>query len=179
MKFFSQAKLAKWISERPSRVIGIDGLPGSGKTCLSEELEHRLTGFTKIGLDDYYAEDIKTAEDVDRIRKNGFVESLNYKQLEEDILTCNKRNIVVEGVCLLSVAERINLNIDLLIYIKMSKKADVRFGKKSSGTHHLDYLDYECKRYLASHEPHHKAHITFYIPKQILPPEYYAQSDWR
>ena len=88
--------------------IGIDGKDSSGKTPIARELRAVL-GAEIQELDDLLTEN-----------KGAFVNFINYKKLKEKIEMAQaaEKTIVVEGVCLLKVLERLGSQLDILVYVK-------------------------------------------------------------
>ncbi|HAS55318.1 MAG: hypothetical protein A2X56_11325 [Nitrospirae bacterium GWC2_57_13] len=87
------------------RWVGIDGVDGSGKSSLAALLSREL-GWPHINLDDYVEQNM-----------GQFVEHLHYDDVR-DILNKANEPIIIEGVCLLAVLERLEQRLDLLIYVK-------------------------------------------------------------
>jgi len=105
--------IAGSVSARTAEIIGIDGMNGSGKTCVARKLS-----FPHVNVDDFL------------VRNEGsFLRNVKYGELETHIQVLRARNtpVIVEGVCLLDVLDRLHLRADCLIYIK-------RIG--ASGTWH-------------------------------------------
>lgn len=89
-----------------ANIIGIDGADGSGKTTLSKEIGQHL-GLPILNLDDYL------------IRSQGsYVDHLKYNELLE-FIEINKNTLIIEGLCLIDVLKRIDLQLDCFIYVKL------------------------------------------------------------
>ncbi len=86
-------------------LIGIDGIDGSGKTTLSIKIAEEL-GYTHIKLDDYVSENCGT-----------FIEHIRYDELRSLVHNTHEL-IILEGVCLLAVLDRLQRKADLLIYVR-------------------------------------------------------------
>lgn len=88
------------------RLIGIDGMDGSGKSTLATSLSQEL-GYTHLKIDD-------------NIDKNHgkYVNHVHYEAIQRQLDDEEKGPIIVEGVCLLAVFERLQRVLDMLIYIK-------------------------------------------------------------
>ena len=86
-------------------VVGIDGVDGSGKSTLAASLSEKL-GCSHINLDDHIDKNL-----------GQYVNHVHYLVVQETI-NATKLPIIIEGVCLLAIAERLQLNLDALIYIK-------------------------------------------------------------
>lgn len=100
----SLCALAGRLKTEPAKRIGVDGTNGARKTTLAAGLAMELQ-LPLISLDDYLHRN-----------QGGFIEYLRYedlgKRLEEN------KDFVVEGVCLLSVLERVGLSLGSLVYVK-------------------------------------------------------------
>lgn len=89
-------------------VIGIDGIPGAGKTTLAQRLE-RLLSIPVVHLDHFVNKD-----------RGRYVPELRYGELVPRILSSrgSGMSFIVEGICLLKVARVLGLPLDCLIYVK-------------------------------------------------------------
>jgi cytidylate kinase len=86
-------------------VVAIDGVDGSGKSTLANTLS-QMTGWAVLRLDDYLQRDQST-----------YVQHIDLKRLRTDL--CAVPGIVlVEGVCVLRVLERIDEPLQSHIYVK-------------------------------------------------------------
>lgn len=94
---------------RKGVVISIDGVNGSGKSYLSSFLSKK-NGYSYIDIDgDYLIPN-----------KGKYIDFIRYHELKAKItslLTVNKI-IVVDGICILKVLNRIGFNSDIKIYVK-------------------------------------------------------------
>lgn len=86
-------------------LVGLDGMDGAGKTAIAHEVAV-LTGWRVIHLDDYLVPDQGT-----------FVDNLRYGDIKLEIESTNAP-VLVEGVCLLDVADKIGISIAAPIYVK-------------------------------------------------------------
>lgn len=92
--------------------IGIDGANGTGKTtlayCLGCEFQIPI-----INIDQF----------INR-NQGSYQEQIRYKELKELISFYKgcQRSIIIEGVCLLAIISKLQLQLDLLIYIKKLNK---------------------------------------------------------
>ena len=95
-------------------IVGIDGYLGSGKTTLSNKLSKEFD-FKLINLDEY--ENIKIPNN---LSENGYVNSRDYNKISSDISTAllEGRNILIEGICLMEILNRIKIQSHLTIYVK-------------------------------------------------------------
>jgi hypothetical protein len=98
--------LRKRLSSQKELVIGIDGIDGCGKTTLAKELNEAFV-IPFFSTDDYLNK-----------QKGSYIENIRYKQLLKAIEKVNG-SIIIEGVCLLWIAEQIKINISDLVYIKI------------------------------------------------------------
>lgn len=83
-------------------VIAVDGYHGSGKTTLALALSDRI-GLPVVHLDDFLERD-----------RGHFVAALRYGELEPVV---RDRRVIVEGVCVLTVLERMGVLPDAMIYV--------------------------------------------------------------
>lgn len=86
-------------------LIGIDGVDGSGKSSLASLLSTEL-GWSHINLDDYVEKNL-----------GRYVNHIHYDEVRNK-LNNTEEPIIIEGVCLLAVLERLERHMDLLIYVK-------------------------------------------------------------
>jgi uridine kinase len=91
-----------------SIIITIDGRDGVGKTYIGKQIAKKLP-FHLIQLDKYLFEE-----------QGAFIDYLNYKRLEQRIrqLLETSLSIIIEGVCVLEVLKRINIQSDCRIYVR-------------------------------------------------------------
>jgi hypothetical protein len=90
-------------------VIGIDGMPGAGKTTLSTQITCQIPAKT-----------ISTDEYLDK-HKGYYSSNISYTNLKDafnNFVDQNVPVIVFEGVCLLKILDCIDIQPDILIYIK-------------------------------------------------------------
>jgi uridine kinase len=87
------------------RIIGIDGVDGSGKSVLASSLSEEL-GYPHLNLDDFLEEN-----------RGEYAKHIRYNDLQKWIAD-TIGPIIIEGVCLLAVLERLNQCPDVLIYVK-------------------------------------------------------------
>lgn len=92
-------------------LIGIDGFFGAGKTYLAKELGNALN-INVINIDKYLIKN-----------KEGSVKNIDLEKLKKDIISMGKKgSLIIEGACLLSIFELIDIKYNLLIYIKRIKR---------------------------------------------------------
>ena len=87
------------------RIATVDGWLGSGKSCIGREMS-RLTPMWAFDLDAFIVQ-----------RKEAFLDALALQSLRAAIVTWEAR-IVITGVCVREVLERIEIQADLHIYTK-------------------------------------------------------------
>ncbi len=90
---------------RARPVVGIDGADGSGKTFLATEIGTVLN-LSVLSVDDF----------VEKERGN-YVKHIHQAELEA-ALGGTATGVIVEGVCLLDVLDRLRFSADCLIYVK-------------------------------------------------------------
>ena len=93
------------IRQMNAAVIGVDGAMGSGKTTLAKWLATELQG-NHIEVDRFLVIDQKA-----------YVEHVDCHALA-DRIAASSRPIIVEGVCLLTVADKCGLKFDITVYLK-------------------------------------------------------------
>ncbi|MFH1624647.1 MAG: hypothetical protein ABID54_05760 [Pseudomonadota bacterium] len=93
------------IKRRNAYYIFIDGCDGSGKSTLANEIAQKLT-LLHINLDDYLEKN-----------RGNFVDFIKYDLLKNEIDNSNCP-VIVEGVCVLAVAQKLQINCDVHIYVK-------------------------------------------------------------
>lgn len=134
-------ELSHAIKNSGATIIGVDGYLGVGKTSLAIGLA-RQTGYGCIHLDNYLEP-----------QKGSFVKNLNLLTLKEAI---NQRPLIIEGICLLEVLCRLNINSDFLVYV-----AGVGASHKKIDKIIFDEVD----KYLKIYRPTQKADVIFNMDK--------------
>lgn len=101
-------QLREVIANKSLNVITIDGKDGAGKSTLARSTCSQLM-FQHIELDQYLIK-----------KKDHFVDFIRYDDLSAAIRATMKNGspIVVEGVCVLAVLERLRIVPDCKIYVK-------------------------------------------------------------
>lgn len=96
--------------EGQPNIISIDGKDGSGKTHLALCLCCRNENFIYFDLDTHYWSS----------KKLPYVENIDYEMLKNNIRNTlsDKEIVVIDGVCTLSILDKLSLNPTIAIYIK-------------------------------------------------------------
>lgn len=104
IEFDDSKKLALEVqSSSPHGLVAVDGFSGSGKTTFAKRLAALLT-WEVIHLDCFL-----------NPQKGGFIQHLRYEDLGPKLLV---RPMIVEGVMMLDVLQRLNIASDVFIYVK-------------------------------------------------------------
>ena len=158
-------------------IIGIDGFKGVGKTTLAKALEKRLK-VPRINIDRF----------VSRNPGKKYLDFIDYNELAQEINKHkkNSNNIIVEGVMLLAILERINSRLNVHIYVepgkftadnikrdyeKMTnlsiKKLEAYYDQEKKEFNYLPNLNFNLELELASYHkkfnPIQKADIVFKV----------------
>jgi len=99
----SFVQIARRIRQTDASLIAIDGLPGAGKSTLAASLSALLT-IRAVHLDDYLVHG-----------SVGFTDYLRYEDLQRALL---QRPVILEGVCMLDVLDRLELRPDQFVYLQ-------------------------------------------------------------
>jgi hypothetical protein len=102
MEANSITALSKEVSLGKFSIIAIDGHLGVGKTTIAKLLSNQL-GFECIHLDNFLSQG-----------KGLFVKNLDFLSLK---LVLRKRPVLIEGICMLEVLEKLDVSADLVIYV--------------------------------------------------------------
>lgn len=141
--------------------IGIDGLDGCRKTTLA----HELAGHTHhqvVSVDTFLNKNKRT-----------YVDYIDYDGLRQAV---QRKDSIIEGVCLLKVIERIGLSLDLAIYVEqrhfgvwegedclgLDQNVDDFLRKLGKKRQQKEDLYSEIIRYHHEFRPHEKADLTFF-----------------
>ncbi len=100
------------IAAKESVLIGIDGINGSGKTSLAKKLASKLDA-SRLSLDDF----IQNGDEE-------YSERINRYGVKKAIQNSNDSPLIVEGICLLAIAEQCDFSLDRHIYIKPYEQDD-------------------------------------------------------
>jgi hypothetical protein len=99
-----QSAAARWDAEGV-RVVAIDGVDGSGKSYLRAQLAACIEGSTEVDLDDHLVRNQKK-----------FVGALRLDDLAANLP--RQGFVLISGVCMRDVLQRIGLSADVHIYVK-------------------------------------------------------------
>ena len=96
------------ISEIDGGILSIDGKDGSGKTYLSDSLSKTLN-LIHINLDEFIVK-----------KKDKYIAFINYEKLDLAIKDALIKNdiVIVDGVCVLSVLQKLKIIPKYSIYVK-------------------------------------------------------------
>lgn len=148
-------KVREKVENNTFYLIAIDGVYGSGKSTIARNLSSSL--------------DIKHIElDNERYlqkQKGGYVDYINYSVLLEDLQECKEQNksVIVEGICILEILERADINPVLHIYLKKLAVSIWLDGK------HFDYsstVEEEVKKDREQLEKFHKLSAQIEVEKE-------------
>lgn len=120
----------------------MDGYLGAGKTAVATRLSLQ-TGYACIHLDDYL-----------NPKKGGFVENLDLSSIKN--ASRGKRPLIIEGLCLLEVLGRLQINVDFLVYVTGIRPSRADLDKQ--------VFD-ETDGYLQAHRPAIRAEVIFNMDK--------------
>ncbi len=98
-------EILRVLSTKQPRLVGVDGVDGSGKSWLATLLSKEL-GWAHIDLDDHIENNM-----------GGYAEHVHCDEVQ-NILNNTNGSVIIEGVCLLHVFERLQRHLDFLIYVK-------------------------------------------------------------
>ncbi len=137
-------------------IIGIDGFLGVGKTYFTEELK-KILNITAVNIDKYRNKNIE-----------GSVMNIRLKKMKKDIaLMSKKRSLIIEGICLLNILQKIGVKCDLLIYIKRIKQVSSSYScwQDEDTCEYNGNLEDKIKRYELnakkfSEDPNYKPELT-------------------
>lgn len=106
-------RIQKAISEGRAFIISIDGVGGTGKTTLAQTFSSKYTGVV-LSLDNYLIP-----------HKGTYIPNLRYDNLSDDLGMAIKgaRVIIIEGICALTVLEKLNQVPDYSIYTRSVDKS--------------------------------------------------------
>jgi hypothetical protein len=129
MMIRSLGDLVHQIRDLTRPLVGVDGYHGVGKSTLARTIS-TLLEIRCVHLDAFV-----------NANEGSFVQSLRFRELS-DVLC--ERPLIVEGVCLLDVLERLHVKPDLLIYVE-GVEPDPR-TRRGSGLLAREVREYHKKR---------------------------------
>jgi len=132
----SLTKLLQDIDMHQPAIIGVDGGLGAGKSTIANALAGAI-GCTCLHLDSFLLHG-----------RQSFLPSLEYDELGA-VLANAKGTLIVEGICLLAVLDRLSVRVDYLVFVDSETRT--KAAKKSG------LLQREVGDYLISHTPQSKA----------------------
>jgi hypothetical protein len=124
------------LSRMRPRIIGVDGELGAGKTTLAMRIAERLN-CRHIHVDSFLIKG-----------RSSFLPSIRYERLAQAL--CGPAPVVIEGICLLAVLERLSVSADWLIFVDG--------GPPLPGARPSPLLVDELRSYVRSYSPRSKAH---------------------
>jgi len=162
-------KLLLLVDLKHPLVVGIDGVNGSGKSTLAVNISKEITGRI-INVDDYVEKN-----------KGEYLSRVAYQTLQKAVnqfVSASEPIIIIEGVCLLNVLEKIKIQPDILVYIKRigsygfwidDKLCDseipledaLQFISRAETVHGVGNLDREIAVYHRNYSPLEKADFIF------------------
>ncbi len=86
------------------RIVGIDGDDGIGKTSLAKDIEK--FGYKRISLDDFL-----------RKKSGGYFKFVDFETLERTIKQSSNEQIVIEGVLMRKILEKLPLTVSYFVYM--------------------------------------------------------------
>src|SRR5262249_13706716 len=129
--------------------IGIDGRMGAGKSTLARYLAWQL-GMPVL--------------ETDMWRRSGVIPSARHlAQIEQLAKHRSERGrpLIIEGISLLALSDRIGLEIDYLVWVKNSE-ADPRDDDADPDLERLrSPIRAEVERYISEYRPHERANYIF------------------
>ena len=147
--------ITSWQSDTPSLLLGLDGQHYSGKTCLAKHIQSSMPSHV-VNLDNYLIR-----------QQDSYVASLRIDEICQDIESARHNHplTVVEGVCLLDVAERCALQFDRVIYVKVTNERlrwmEQEGVEEKVDTASLDPLGREVHLYTLKYRPQGRADLVY------------------
>jgi hypothetical protein len=162
------SRLRVLVGERsPMKFIGIEGFMGSGKSYLAKHLATIMPAWCMLGVDDCSLDLLYPEQASSAPRTEPYIECLDLDvlavKLSDALARCPV--VVIEGICLGDVLERIGESVDLMIYLKVIGHNGIWHdgmhldnyesgGSDSFGKLHRDQLEYHSRM-----KPHEKADL--------------------
>lgn len=142
-------------SDKAIKIIGIDGFCGAGKTHLSNAIQ-TLIGCPSIDTDDFVL--IKDSN-------LDYAEILDLRAIDKAL---NEDKIVICGICLKGILNKIGRKADITIYVKKVSEnglwhEGLNFEEFEEGTYpvKLNEPDLSVYKYHSRHRPHENADIIY------------------
>jgi hypothetical protein len=107
------SRIKECLQSKQPLVVGIDGASGAGKTSFAKLLCNELNG-KHIEVDSYLHQ-----------HRGEYVSHLRLEILRKDVAASVEPVSLIEGVCLLDILERIQITLDVLIYVKRVDTAGI------------------------------------------------------
>ena len=161
------ARLRTLIVERGPRIIGIEGHTLAGKGIISEILAEDLNAGC-ISTDDPALASVYSGGSRTPPEDTPYVECLDLEHLGTEIRKAlsSRAIVIVVGICLRDVLERIGHQADIVIYVKVVSRysgvwhdkiqlEDYEAGREQVCRPHRDAFDYHGRV-----RPHEKADLT-------------------
>lgn len=172
------AELQRMVANQNSYVITIDGWDYTGKSTLAKRLAEELN-LCVIELDQF-------------LNKNqgGYVQHIQYERLRNAFAHASHPRVLVEGICILKVLQRLRISPNIQVYMKklsaeetwhpgltldpgknaeqvieedksLRKQIAVRRGNPGTEATGLEVLEYEIIRYHYTFKPHETADFYY------------------
>ncbi|MDP3764609.1 MAG: hypothetical protein Q8Q95_03245 [bacterium] len=103
----NQEELLWELKNKSPHIVGVDGETGVGKsTKIAQCIRDRFGGII-VSVDNYLEKD-----------KGEYIDYINYRSLCQDLSTFAKQSepLIIEGIMLLDILEKVDINQDYLIY---------------------------------------------------------------
>jgi len=126
------ARIRETIAAADSTCIAIDGIDGAGKTFLARQLNSALGG-SALSLDSFL-----------KPNKGTFLPSLRLSDIRREVML-GSTPLIVEGICVLDVLERIDLKPTLHIYVKRMRMGRWEDEDECDPTIHVEALLYRMR----------------------------------
>lgn len=98
------------LQELPAKLVGVEGFCGSGKSFLAEAVASTMPS-TTIHLDNFVVGDDEARPYAERIDYKGL-------RMSVDGAAARRELVLIEGICLRSVLERLDRQVNLFVYVK-------------------------------------------------------------
>jgi adenylate kinase family enzyme len=163
---FTLIRAIRNLSLNSPSVISIDGVDGVGKSTLARKITEELS-LPHIEIDAFV-----------QAQKGGYINYIDYDRLSERIVQpmISNQMIVVEGICVQQVLNKISLNPDVSVYVKVinhyglwmdqirlfppDRSADEMIDERMAKRFSLGHIE-ETIRYHYTFKPHENADFIF------------------